>query len=160
MAPIPPLQPPIPISSQTVSRLTLPWTEPPSTPTPAALLSTRNSVRVATAPYGKLPTPMQLVICSRGLAPTPTCPPARTHYFLLINTKFLETKTDLRTRRLRRSARKSNPKQVRWTTGGDKVEYTGNITTQTADIQTAKCLFNSVVSTPNGRFVTLDLKDF
>ena len=55
---------------------------------------------------------------------------------------------------------KTNPKRVRWTAGGDKVEYTGNVTTQTADIQTAKCLFNSVVSTPNGRFMTLDLKDF
>jgi hypothetical protein len=49
---------------------------------------------------------------------------------------------------------KTNPKRVRWTAGGDKVEYTGNVTTQTA-----KCLFNSVVSTPNGQFMTLDLKD-
>jgi hypothetical protein len=57
--------------------------------------------------------------------------------------------------------KKTNPKRVRWTAGGDKVECTGNVTTQTADIQTAKCLFNSViVSTPNGRFMTSDLKDF
>jgi hypothetical protein len=56
--------------------------------------------------------------------------------------------------------KKTNPKRVRWTAGGDKVEYAGNVTTQTADIQTTKCLFNSVVSTPNGRFMTLDLKDF
>jgi hypothetical protein len=55
---------------------------------------------------------------------------------------------------------KTNPKRVRWTAGGDKVKYTGNVTTQTADIKTAKCLFSSVVSTPNGRFMTLDLKDF
>jgi hypothetical protein len=55
---------------------------------------------------------------------------------------------------------KTNPKRVRWTAGGNKVEYTGNVTNQTADIQTTKCLFNSVVSTPNGRFMTLDLKDF
>jgi hypothetical protein len=55
---------------------------------------------------------------------------------------------------------KTNPKRVRWTAGGDRIEYTGNVTTQTADIQTAKCLFNSVVSTPDGRFMTLDLKDF
>jgi hypothetical protein len=55
---------------------------------------------------------------------------------------------------------KPNPKRVRWTAGGDKVEYTGNVTTQTADIQTAKCLFNSVVSTPDAKFMTLDLKDF
>jgi hypothetical protein len=50
---------------------------------------------------------------------------------------------------------KTNPKRVRWTAGGDKVEYTSNVTTQTA-----KCLFNSVISTPHGRFMTLDLKDF
>jgi hypothetical protein len=49
---------------------------------------------------------------------------------------------------------------VRWTAGGNKVEYNGNVTTQTANIQTAKCLFKSLVSTPNGRFMTLDLKDF
>jgi hypothetical protein len=56
--------------------------------------------------------------------------------------------------------KKTGPKRVRWTAGGNKVEYTGNVTTQTADIQTAKYLLNSVVSTPNGRFMTLDLKDF
>jgi hypothetical protein len=44
--------------------------------------------------------------------------------------------------------------------GGNKVVYTGNITTKTANIQTAKCLFNSIVSSPKGRFMTLDLKDF
>ena len=31
---------------------------------------------------------------------------------------------------------------------------------KTADLTTAKCLFNSVISTPNGRFMTVDLSDF
>ncbi len=44
--------------------------------------------------------------------------------------------------------------------GGDRVIYTGNVSTKTADLTTAKCLFNSTISTPNGRFMTLDLSDF
>ena len=34
------------------------------------------------------------------------------------------------------------------------------MTTRTASIETAKLLFNSVISTPNGRFMTMDVKDF
>jgi hypothetical protein len=55
---------------------------------------------------------------------------------------------------------KANTKRVRWTAGGDRIDYPGNKTTKTADITTAKLLFNSVISTPNGRFMTIDLKDF
>ncbi len=55
---------------------------------------------------------------------------------------------------------KTNPRRVRWTAGGDRVDYPGNKTTKTADLTTAKIMFNSVISTPNGRFITIDLKDF
>ena len=55
---------------------------------------------------------------------------------------------------------KNIPQRVRWTAGGDRVIYTGNVSTKTADLTTAKCLFNSTISTPNGRFMTLDLSDF
>ena len=55
---------------------------------------------------------------------------------------------------------KSNPRRVRWTVGGDRIDYPGDVTTKTADLVTAKILFNSVLSTPNGRFMTGDLKDF
>jgi len=44
--------------------------------------------------------------------------------------------------------------------GGDCVEYDGNVSTKTADLVTAKLLFNSVISTPNARCMMGDLKDF
>jgi hypothetical protein len=44
--------------------------------------------------------------------------------------------------------------------GKGRIAYAGSITTTTTDITTTKLLFNSVVSTPNGRFMTIDLKDF
>jgi hypothetical protein len=43
---------------------------------------------------------------------------------------------------------KANPKRVRFTMGGDKVNYPGDVSTKTANLTTAKCLFNSVLSTP------------
>ena len=55
---------------------------------------------------------------------------------------------------------KANPYRVRWTVGGDKVEYPFDVSTKTADLTTAKCLLNSVISTPNAKFLTADLKDF
>jgi hypothetical protein len=44
---------------------------------------------------------------------------------------------------------KVDPWQVQFTIGGDQVDYPGIVTTKTADLTTAKILFNSVVSTPN-----------
>jgi hypothetical protein len=55
---------------------------------------------------------------------------------------------------------KSNSRRVRWTAGGDRIDYPGNKTTKTADMTTAKLLFNSVISTPGARFMGIDLKDF
>ena len=55
---------------------------------------------------------------------------------------------------------KANPYRVRWTVGGDKVDYPFDVSTKTADLTTAKLLFNSVLSTPNARFMSADLKDF
>jgi hypothetical protein len=55
---------------------------------------------------------------------------------------------------------KSNPRRVRWTVGGDRVHYPGVVTTQTADLTTAKILFNSVLSTKNAKMLTTNLKDF
>jgi hypothetical protein len=55
---------------------------------------------------------------------------------------------------------KAVPFRVRWTVGGDRVDYQGEVTTPTADLTTAKILFNSVVSTPNAKCVMGDLKDF
>jgi hypothetical protein len=44
--------------------------------------------------------------------------------------------------------------------GGNKIEYAGNTLTPTADITTAKLVFNSVVSTPAAKFATGDISDF
>jgi hypothetical protein len=95
--------------------------------------------------------------CSKALAQIPTWPRVPTLY----KADILKHKKPTYVRVVCADwPEKTNPKGFRWTAGGNKVKYTGNVTTQTADIQTAKCLFNSVVSTPNGRFMTLDLKDF
>ncbi len=45
---------------------------------------------------------------------------------------------------------KTVPHHVRWTVGSNRVEYDGDVSTKTADLITAKLLFNSVLSTPNG----------
>jgi len=55
---------------------------------------------------------------------------------------------------------KAVPHCVCWTIGGDHVEYLGNVSTKTADIITAKLLFNSMASTPSGQCMMGDLKDF
>jgi hypothetical protein len=46
------------------------------------------------------------------------------------------------------------------TVGGNLIDYPYNVSTPTADITTAKLIFNSVVSTPNAKFLGLDIKDF
>jgi hypothetical protein len=55
---------------------------------------------------------------------------------------------------------KSNPRRVHWTVGGDRGDYPGVVTIQTADLTTTKILFNSVLSTKNAKMLTTDLKDF
>jgi hypothetical protein len=55
---------------------------------------------------------------------------------------------------------KSNARRVRWTAGGDRINYPGNKTTKTAEMTTAKLMFNSVISTPGARFMGIDLKYF
>jgi hypothetical protein len=55
---------------------------------------------------------------------------------------------------------KANPRRVRWTVGGDKIDYLYNVSTKTANLTTAKLLINSVLSTKNAKFMATDLKDF
>jgi len=55
---------------------------------------------------------------------------------------------------------KANPRRVRFTVGGDRVEYSGDVSTKTADLATVKILLNSVISTPGAKFLTADIKDF
>ena len=55
---------------------------------------------------------------------------------------------------------KEDPYRIRFTVGGDRLDYLGPTTTETAEIQTANILFNSTLSTKGGRFMCIDLKDF
>ena len=55
---------------------------------------------------------------------------------------------------------KLNSRRIRITVGGDRIIYDGNVSTKTADLATVKIHLNSVISTPNARHMTGDLKDF
>jgi hypothetical protein len=55
---------------------------------------------------------------------------------------------------------KDNPHRIRWTCGGNRVDYPRATSTKTADLSTVKCHINSVISTPHARYMTGDLKDF
>jgi hypothetical protein len=55
---------------------------------------------------------------------------------------------------------KDETKRVRATAGGDRINYPFEVASKTADLPTSKALFNSVVSTPGAKFMSMDLKDF
>jgi hypothetical protein len=55
---------------------------------------------------------------------------------------------------------KEEKERCRLVVGGDQIEYPYEVTTRTASIETAKIIFNSVISTDGAKFITLDLKDF
>ena len=45
------------------------------------------------------------------------------------------------------------------TAGGDRLEFQGDTSTETAGLETAKMVFNSVVSTPEAKFMTIDISN-
>jgi hypothetical protein len=55
---------------------------------------------------------------------------------------------------------KAEKHRVRFTCGGDRIHYPGKVSTETADLTTAKLLFNSVVFTPGVKFAAFDITDF
>ena len=55
---------------------------------------------------------------------------------------------------------KKEPNRTRLTVGGNRVNYPFEVGTPTADMLLAKILFNSVVSTENARFMTIDISNF
>jgi hypothetical protein len=55
---------------------------------------------------------------------------------------------------------KKETHRTRLTVGGNLIDYPYYVSTPTADITTAKIVFNSVVSTPNAKFMGLNIKDF
>jgi hypothetical protein len=50
--------------------------------------------------------------------------------------------------------------RTRLTVGGNLIDYPGDVSTKTAGLTTAKLLFNSVISTPEARFMGIDVKNF
>ena len=55
---------------------------------------------------------------------------------------------------------KADPNRIRITAGGNLINYPGELTTRTADITTSKLHWNSVLSTPNAKYMCLDIKNF
>jgi hypothetical protein len=55
---------------------------------------------------------------------------------------------------------KAEPNQMQFTVGGDRINYPGAVATPTAKMLVAKMLFNSVISTKDARFMTMDISNF
>ena len=56
--------------------------------------------------------------------------------------------------------KKAKVNRTRFTVGGDKVNYPVAVSTPTAEMLVAKILFNSVISTKNSKFMTIDISNF
>ena len=54
---------------------------------------------------------------------------------------------------------KPDPHRIRMTAGGNLIIYPGDKSQPTADLLTAKILFNSVISTPHAKFMTIEIKN-
>ena len=55
---------------------------------------------------------------------------------------------------------KEDPNRVRIAAGGNLIKYAGELTTRTADLTTAKMLWNSVISTDGAKLMGPDIGDF
>jgi hypothetical protein len=55
---------------------------------------------------------------------------------------------------------KDDPHCIRITASGNLVNYDGNASIRTADLDTAKLCWNSVIITNNARYMCLDIKNF
>jgi hypothetical protein len=55
---------------------------------------------------------------------------------------------------------KKHPNCTRITMGGNLINYPNDCGTPTMDILTVKLLFNSIISMPNSKFMTINIKDF
>jgi hypothetical protein len=55
---------------------------------------------------------------------------------------------------------KADPNRTRFVAGGDRCNYPYDVATPTAEMLVAKILFNSVISTPGARFMTMDISNF
>ena len=50
--------------------------------------------------------------------------------------------------------------RIRFTVGGNRIDYKGKVSTPTANLETIKLLLNSTVSTPNAKMLTADIENF
>ena len=55
---------------------------------------------------------------------------------------------------------KADPNRNQITAGGNLINYPGKLTTRTADITTSKLHWNSILSTPDAKYMCLDIKNF
>jgi hypothetical protein len=55
---------------------------------------------------------------------------------------------------------KKEKERVRLTLGGDRLDYTGDVATSTADITTLKILINSTLSTADAAMMMMDIKNY
>jgi hypothetical protein len=55
---------------------------------------------------------------------------------------------------------KKEKEHVRLTVGGDRLDYSGNVSTSTADITTFKMLINSTLSTTDAAIMMMDIKNY
>ena len=55
---------------------------------------------------------------------------------------------------------KTETRQTRLTVGGNLLDFPGLLSTPTATVTTAKCLFNSVISNPGAKGLIADVKNF
>ena len=55
---------------------------------------------------------------------------------------------------------KTDPNCTRFVAGGDQCNYPYEVATPTTEMLVAKILFNSVISTPGARFMTMDISNF
>jgi len=55
---------------------------------------------------------------------------------------------------------KEDPYRIRFTYGGDRSDYPYDTSTSTVDTTTVKVHFNSIISTPGARHMTLDIRNF
>jgi hypothetical protein len=57
------------------------------------------------------------------------------------------------------SPQKTEVKQTRLTVCGNLIDYPSAVSAKTADLTTTKLLFNSVISTPHVKFMSIDIKN-
>ncbi len=55
---------------------------------------------------------------------------------------------------------KAEPNRMLFTVGGERINYPGTVATPTAEMLVEKMLFNSVISTKDARFMTMDISNF